>query len=82
MQDGVIRHLMELPAEIGVLSGRELAWTMAGLIQRHRLNYLSLEALATATILDAPVVLSESAQSPLLITSCAMEGVRVVLVKL
>jgi hypothetical protein len=73
---------MELPAEIGVLSGRELAWTMAGLIQRHRLNYLSLEALATATILDAPVVLSESAQSPLLIASCAEEGVRVVLVKL
>jgi hypothetical protein len=80
LQEGIVQQLIELPSEIGILSGRELAWTMAGLVQRHRLNYLALEALATAVVLGAPVVFSEGLQPPLLVAACSVEKVRVILI--
>jgi hypothetical protein len=80
-QTQVIEKIIELPSDIGLLSGRELAWTMAGLIQKHRLNYLSLEALATCVLTGGAMVLSEMAQSPLLVAACRIENVRVVFVE-
>ncbi len=81
LQDGVIGKLIDLPPEIGLLTGRDLAWSMAGLVLRHRLNYLSLEALASAVILRAPLVLATEATSPLLVDACRIEQVRVILAK-
>lgn len=50
--------VLELPAEIGLLSLRELAPTIALLRRRHQLNILGLEALAVAVLLQANVFLS------------------------
>lgn len=76
----IVRRLIDLPAEIQILSGRELAWTMAGLVQTHRLNYLTLEALATAVVTRATLVVSERAESPHLVAACRVERVNVKLV--
>ncbi len=59
-----VNTLLELPSEIGLLSLRELAPTIAQLREDHQLNILSIEALAAATRLDAQVFLSAS--SPML----------------
>jgi hypothetical protein len=80
LQIPLLAKLAQLPPEIGLLSGRDLAWTMAGLVQTHRLNYLSLEGLASALVLNAPIVLSKQATSPLLVAACRAERVRVILV--
>jgi hypothetical protein len=80
LQVPLLAKLTQLPPEIGVLGGRDLAWTMAGLVQTYRLNYLSLEALASAVVLGAPLVLSKRARSPLLVAACRAERVKVILV--
>jgi hypothetical protein len=59
-----ISAVLELPSEIGLISLRELAPTIAQLREDHQLNILNIEALATATRLDAQVFLSAS--SPML----------------
>ena len=56
--------VLELPADIGLLSLRELGPTIAQLRQHNQLNILSIEALAAATRLQANVHLS--GPSPLL----------------
>ena len=53
-----MRAVLELPAEIGLLSLRDLAPTIAQLRRHHRLNILGIEALAAATRLRAQVYLS------------------------
>jgi hypothetical protein len=55
---------MKLPADIGLLSLRDLGPTIAELRQHHRLNILGIEALAAASRLRAQVFLSAS--SPIL----------------
>ncbi len=70
-RDGVL----ELPAEIGLISLRVLAPTIANLRERHHLNILSIEALAAATHLGAKVYLS--APSPLLEEAIRGEHLRV-----
>lgn len=67
--------VLELPAEIGLLSLRELAPTIALLRRRHQLNILGLEALAVAVCLQADVFLS--ANSPLLEAALASENLSV-----
>lgn len=79
LQTEIVRRLIDLPPSIGILSGRELAWTMAGLVQKHRLNYLALEALATAVATSSVLILSEHADVPLLIEACRAESVEVLL---
>jgi hypothetical protein len=80
LQSQIVRRLIELPPTIGILSGRELAWTMAGLVQKHRLNYLALEAVATAVVTGGSLLLSERANVPLLLDACRAEDVHVELV--
>ena len=79
LQTQIVRRLIDLPPSIGILSGRELAWTMAGLLQKHRLNFLALEALATAVVTGSVLVLSERADVPLLVDACRAESVEVVI---
>jgi hypothetical protein len=67
--------VLELPAEIGLLSLRELAPTIALLRRRYQLNILGLEALAVAVCLQADVFLS--ANSPLLEAALASENLSV-----
>ncbi len=50
--------VLELPPEIGLISLRVLAPTIARLRERHLLNILGIEALAAATHLGAKVFLS------------------------
>jgi hypothetical protein len=52
-----------------------LARTTAGLFQTHRLNYLSLEALAAAVVTNATLIVSDRAESPLLLAACRAEKV-------
>ena len=64
--------VLELPDEIGLISLRDLAPTVARLRQYHQLNIVSIEALAAATLLRATVYLSPP--SPLLESALANEG--------
>ncbi len=65
--------LLELPAEIELLSLRELGPVIVQLRARHNLDILSMEALAAATRLGAAVILS--APSPRLEAALKAEGV-------
>ena len=47
-RDEVVTRIARLPPEVERVSWREIAWSMADLVQRHRLNLLALEALAAA----------------------------------
>jgi hypothetical protein len=67
--------VLELPTEIGLLSLRELAPTIALLRRRYQLNILGLEALAVAVRLQADVFLS--ANSPLLEAALMSESLSV-----
>ena len=58
MRERALAAVLELPADIGLLSLRELGPTIAQLRQHHQLNILSIEALAAATRLQANVYLS------------------------
>jgi len=71
-QTAAMAALISLPDDVGLLSLRELAPTIASLRNRHRLNLLSIEALAAAKTLDARVLLTTS--SPLLEEALAAEN--------
>jgi hypothetical protein len=69
--------LVKLPENIGLLSLRELAPTMAEGVERHRLNVMSLEALAAAMSLNAEIALAVGSEHPLLISAAEVEGLKV-----
>ncbi len=75
MRDRALAAVLELPADIGLISLRELGPTIAQLRQHHQLNILSIEALAAATHLHANVHLS--APSPQLEQALRSEGLNV-----
>ncbi len=80
IQRRVTQSLVRLPDDIGMLSMRDYAMTMAELSQSHRLNILSLEALAASVILPAEVALSASGVNPALLSALGIERIRVTLV--
>ena len=73
-QERAVNLLLELPAEIELISLRTLAPGIARLRAHHRLNILSIEALAAAKELDAEVFIS--APSPALEAALTTEGCR------
>jgi hypothetical protein len=75
MRERALAAVLELPADIGLLSLRELGPTIAQLRQDHQLNILSIEALAAAASLQANVHLS--APSPQLETALRSAGIKV-----
>ena len=75
MRERALAAVLELPADIGLLSLRELGPTIAQLRQQHQLNILSIEALAAATTLQANVHLS--APSPQLEQALRAAGLKV-----
>ena len=74
--------LVRLPDEIGLLSLRELAPSMAEGVERHRLNVMSLEALAAGVHLGANILLAVGSENPALIIAAESEGLRVRIVNL
>lgn len=75
MRERALNAVLALPTEIGLISLRELAPTIATHRQHHQLNILGLEALAAATHLRARVFLS--APSPLLERALELEDLSV-----
>jgi hypothetical protein len=75
LRERAVRALLELPAEIGLVSLRELAPLIGQLRAHHRLNILGMEALAAAKRLGADVHLS--APSPLLEDALRRETLKV-----
>lgn len=74
----VLADVVDLPDTIQLLSLRELAWPMAGLLRAGaRLNLLSLEALAAAHQLGAEICLAEQDDNVPLRTAAAELGVPV-----
>lgn len=74
----VLSAVVELPADIQVVSLRTLGWPMGRLAHSgHRLNLLSLEALAAAQHLGAPICLSPDDDNLGLRDSAASVGVAV-----
>lgn len=71
-RERALAALLELPDEIGLISLRVLAPVIAQLRVRHRLNILSIEAVAAAVHLGATVALS--VRSPRLEAALAAEG--------
>ena len=66
------RAITTLPATIGLVSLRELAWPMAQLLQDGvRLNLMSLEALAAAEDQDAELCLAAADENPQLLAAAA-----------
>jgi hypothetical protein len=74
-QARVIASVQRLPPEVGVLSLRELVPVMTALDVGRRLNLLTAEAVATAVVLDASIVVTT--ESALLSESCTRLGVEV-----
>lgn len=74
LRERAIDALLDLPPEVGLISLRDLAPTIARLRPTHQLNTLGMEALAAATVLDAQVFLS--APSPRLEAALDAEGRR------
>ena len=77
-QQSAGRTVVALPPEITLLSLRQVAPTMAALVQGHRLNAIGLEALAAATLLDAEIHVAKTNDGPLLRAAAKAEGVRLV----
>jgi hypothetical protein len=75
LRERALAAVLELPADIGLLSLRELAPSIARLRRDHQLNILSIEALAAATRLQANVYLS--APSPHLEQALRSAGLKV-----
>ena len=75
LRERALAAVLELPADIGLLSLRELGPTIAHIRQQHQLNILSTEALAAATRLQANVHLS--APSPQLERALRSAGLKV-----
>jgi hypothetical protein len=70
--------VIDLPDSIELLSLRSLDWPMAELLTTGvRANLLSLEALAAAKALDAPLCLAQVDENPQLIEAAAIAGVDV-----
>jgi hypothetical protein len=70
-----------LPNEIGLISLRDLSWSMAVLLPGiGPLNLMSLEALAAAEHLGAGIRLTERGPNPPLVAAAAVRGVQLVLV--
>lgn len=79
LRSRAMESLLELPAEIGLVSMRALAPLIGQLRRRHRrLNLLSIEALAAALHLDAEVCLGTP--SPPLQEALLAEGRQAVIV--
>jgi hypothetical protein len=76
IQQRVTQSLIRLPEDVGLVSFRDLAPTMASLSLIHRLNVLSLEALAAAIQLPAEVLISSTGVNPTLMTALELERVR------
>ncbi len=72
--------LLELPDDVGLVSLRVLGPLMAELVERHRLNALSLEALAAALHLGAAIAIARGSENPTLIEAAEAEGVAVHLI--
>jgi hypothetical protein len=70
-----VMAVLQLPADIGLISLRDLAPTIAQLRRHHQLNILGIEALAAASQLGAQVFLSAS--SPQLEVSLRAERISV-----
>ena len=75
LRQRAMNAVLDLPAEIGLISLRQLAPTIAQLRQHHQLNILGIEALAAAVHLGATVHLSAS--SPLLEATLKSENLTV-----
>jgi hypothetical protein len=75
LRASAINTVLKLPGEIGLLSLRDLAPTIAQLREHHQLNLLSIEALAAASQLEAQVFLSAS--SPMLEAALARRNLTV-----
>ena len=75
LRERAVARLLELPPEIGMTSLRTLGPVIGRLRRRHRLNLLSIEALAAAVHLQARVRLS--APSPRLEEALGIEGLQV-----
>ncbi|MBK5221889.1 MAG: hypothetical protein JJE52_03235 [Acidimicrobiia bacterium] len=74
----VVGAVIELPADIQLVSLRTLAWPMGALVQAGaRLNLLSLEALVAATHLSAEICLAEADDNAPLRTAAHDLGVAV-----
>ena len=73
-RERALTGILELPDDIELLSLRRLGPVIGRLRQRHSLNILGMEALASATVLEADVYLS--AASPRLENALASEGRR------
>jgi len=63
-----------LPDDVGLLSLRELVPLMAELSNAHRLNALSLEALAAAVYLEAEVLVALENDGPSLRAAVTSSG--------
>lgn len=75
---GVVSAVTELPATIGILSLRTLAWPMASLVaEGARVNLLTLEALAAALHLDAEICLAAADTNAPLVAAAAARGITV-----
>jgi hypothetical protein len=68
LRDRALRAILELPEEVGMVSWRAVAPTMAGQLDRagRGLNLLSREALAAASLLDAEVIMARANENHLL----------------
>ena len=74
----VLGAVVDLPDDIVLVSLRTLGWPMSELVHRgERLNLLSLEALAAADHLSAPVCLAEIDDNPNLRRAAENVGVEV-----
>jgi hypothetical protein len=76
LRSGVTAKLVSLPAGIGLVSMRELAWDMGTLVHRHPLNLIALEALAAARHVAAAICVGTGNVSPRLEAAARMEQVR------
>ena len=79
LRERAVNAVLELPAEIGLISLRDLAPSIASLRERHRLNILGVEALAAAGQLGATVFLS--APSPQLESALRDERLKVTIAR-
>jgi hypothetical protein len=76
LRSGVTAKLVVLPASIGLVSLRELAWDMGNLVHRHPLNLIALEALAAARHVGAAICVGTGNVSPRLEAAALAEQVR------
>lgn len=74
-QAKVVASVERLPANVGLLSLRDLVPVMTALGAGRRLNLLTAEAVAAAVVIDATIMVTT--ESPLLTDSCTRLGVEV-----